>query len=345
MSNQSEPPPTPKCFTLTMARVGFILAIAALLVNAPRLVVVFLEADSLQLHPNVEGFLLTITGIATGVVLSGGGAYIAHKLGMIRNWNTRDPLHVALLVIWILMLLFSVVIIAPLMVQGVQESALKNVLHAPWQQWSWGIISVLAVEVLAAGAMIAAALEQQPDVTDRPPPAWQLALDAVKTDIAAALATLADRMASLSDTVTATSQVSTQNTEALNQQLTALTGNLTYLTETISDQQQVSAENTAALSGTIAILTDRIGTLGQLLTTNHKSTGQSLTTLTEGVHAINAALETLSSQLEAPKLTHVCPDCGKGFTSANGLGGHRSSCPMKKVNTLPLLNGHGGKHD
>ena len=63
-----------------MKNIGLKIAMIAIFVNAPRFVITFLAADGMRFPSWVEGAMLAITGIATGVVLTGGGAYIAHEL-------------------------------------------------------------------------------------------------------------------------------------------------------------------------------------------------------------------------------------------------------------------------
>jgi hypothetical protein len=140
-------------------RATLALVFFALLVNAPRFVLVFLRADSLALGKQIEAGLLILTAIATGCVLSGGGAVIAHTLAKHKHGGRWRQ---ALAAIWLAMLAFSVVLIAPLMVAGIRSSDLAAVLDSPAWQWGWSIVAVLAVEVLAAGAMIANALADEP---------------------------------------------------------------------------------------------------------------------------------------------------------------------------------------
>lgn len=142
-----------------MKGVTLALVIIALLVNAPRFVLVFLRADSLELGKQFEAGLLILTAIATGCVLSGGGAVIAHTLAKHKHGGRWRQ---ALAAIWLAMLAFSVVLIAPLMVAGIRSSDLAKVLDTNAWQWGWAIVAVLAVEVLAAGAMIANALADEP---------------------------------------------------------------------------------------------------------------------------------------------------------------------------------------
>lgn len=143
-----------------MKRVGLWLAIAALAVNAPRLVLVYLRVDGLALPAGWEAGLLILTAIATGAVLSGGGAYIAHTLAKL---NHGGKWRFALATIWVAMLSFSVFLIAPLLVVGIEATELAGVLNTDRLQWGWAVVAVAAVEILAAGAMIADALLSEPN--------------------------------------------------------------------------------------------------------------------------------------------------------------------------------------
>jgi hypothetical protein len=138
-----------------MQKIALWLALAALGVNAPRFVILFLKVDSIYLPRGLEGFLLAITGIATGTVLSGGGAYIAHVLA---HETRGSSVRAFLTISWILLLVFNVILLAPMMVVAVRMSELAYVLDTPGQQWLWSIIAIVAVEWLAGGAMAAYAL-------------------------------------------------------------------------------------------------------------------------------------------------------------------------------------------
>ncbi len=143
-----------------MKKVGLWLALAALLVNGPRFVIIFLKVDSIDLPKTIEAVLLTATGIATGLVLTGGGAYIAHALA---ESKVRGAMRWFMILCWFLLLIFSVVLLAPLMVAAIDDSSLNTVLDSKFSQWLWSITSVLAVEVIAGGAMVAYALHGRVD--------------------------------------------------------------------------------------------------------------------------------------------------------------------------------------
>jgi MFS family permease len=143
-----------------MKRLAFIIAAAALLVSAPRLALAFLMADGVQLAPAVEIFVYAGTGIAAGVVLTGGNIYLAHALA--EHWKRRGALWATLLICWVLFLVFAVVLIAPALVAGLQHSDLAQVLDTPGKQWTWAVVAALSVEVLAAAAMAASVLSDEP---------------------------------------------------------------------------------------------------------------------------------------------------------------------------------------
>lgn len=138
-----------------MKKVGLWLAIAALLVNGPRFVLIFWRVDGLAMPITAEAIMLSLTGIATGLVLTGGGAYIAHSLA---ESPTRGLVRTVMIICWFLLLIFNVILLAPLMVSAIRESSLQTVFDTNFSQWLWSITSVLAVEIISAGAMAAYAL-------------------------------------------------------------------------------------------------------------------------------------------------------------------------------------------
>ena len=60
---------------------------------------------------------------------------------------------------WFLLLVFSVILLAPLMVASIRVSPLQSVFTSNISQWVWGITSVTSIEVIAAAAMAAYAQE------------------------------------------------------------------------------------------------------------------------------------------------------------------------------------------
>jgi len=131
-------------------RVGLWIAIAALCVNAPRLAQAFLEADGLQLGEPLRPILMGATGVAAALTLTGGGAWLAHELA-----RGGARLQGLLMACWILVLGGQLVLIPPLLMLEMPSSRLGAVLPESWQRWSWAIVAVLLVELVAAGAMVA----------------------------------------------------------------------------------------------------------------------------------------------------------------------------------------------
>jgi len=134
----------------TGSRLGLWIAIAALCVNAPRLVQAFLEADGLQLNPQLRPVLMGATGVAAALTLTGGGAWLAHELA-----RGGARLQGLLLACWILVLGGQLVLIPPLLMVEMGSSRLGTVLPESWQRWGWAFVAVLLVELVAAGAMVA----------------------------------------------------------------------------------------------------------------------------------------------------------------------------------------------
>lgn len=143
-----------------MKRAGLLVALAALLVNAPRLMLIYLRVDGLALPASAEGAMLGLTGVATGIVLTGGGMYIAHVLA--QSHAASGFLRGFLVACWLLLLAFSVMLIAPALVAGIRATTMVNVLNTARWQWIWSVTAVAAVEILAAGAMAAHALISEP---------------------------------------------------------------------------------------------------------------------------------------------------------------------------------------
>lgn len=103
------------------------------------------------------------------------------------------------------------------------------------------------------------------------------------------------------------------------------------------------------LNTNLATLALMVGQAAATADVNNKTFGQQITdlqrtTTTTGketaaqVAALQQALNEIRTTLTTPALTHICPNCGKGFTNASALGGHRSSCKGVPA----LRNGHGG---
>jgi hypothetical protein len=137
---------------MSMKKIALWLAIAAVCVNTPRYVIMFLLVDGIELPAGLEGLLLMVSSVGTGVILTGGGAFVAHALA----YDTvTGQVRVFLTVSWILLNFFGVILLAPWIVLAVSTSRLALVLNTPSLQWWWSIVSVVSVEWLAAASMSA----------------------------------------------------------------------------------------------------------------------------------------------------------------------------------------------
>lgn len=152
-----------------MQRLAFVIAAAALLVSAPRLAMAFLLADGVRIGAEIQSLVYGGTGIASGVVLTGGNIYLAHALAA--HWKRRGGLWAILLVAWASFLAFAVILIAPALVYGLAHSVLAEVLSTPAWRWFWGIVAALSVEILAAASMAASVLAAEPEQALRKPSA------------------------------------------------------------------------------------------------------------------------------------------------------------------------------
>ena len=132
-------------------RLGPVLAGAAILVQAPRLVLTFLAADRLAVGPDTEQILLSVAAIGTAVVLTGGGVYIASAALTAPRWR------LALGVAWALVLTASAGLVAPAIAGRLADQDLHEVVSAPGLRRAWAVLAALAHELTAAGCMLAAA--------------------------------------------------------------------------------------------------------------------------------------------------------------------------------------------
>ncbi len=136
-----------------MQRRGLWIAMSALSVSAPRLSMAFLQADGIRLSSHVEAGLVAVTGVATAIVLTGGNMYLAHSIA---DERTRGGWYKFVLACaWLAELIFSVILIAPSLANALQASSMNAVLASTSAQWTWSVTAVLAVEMLAAAAMVA----------------------------------------------------------------------------------------------------------------------------------------------------------------------------------------------
>jgi len=131
--------------------VGVGVALAAILVQAPRLVLAVLAADHLPVGADAERSLLVIAGVGTALVLTGGNLYLAHAIARVRRWRR------ALAAVWLAVLISSGGLVVPLVAAGLRGRTLPQLLDSELLAWSWSVLAALAHEVTAAGCVLAAA--------------------------------------------------------------------------------------------------------------------------------------------------------------------------------------------
>ncbi|HEV3074009.1 MAG TPA: hypothetical protein VHB47_06280, partial [Thermoanaerobaculia bacterium] len=136
---------------MTSRSAGLRIALAAILVQAPRLVLVVLGADRMPVPAPAERALLVVAGIGTALVLTGGNLYLAHTVAQVRSW--RRTLAAA----WVLVLAASGGLVLPLIVAGISARSVPQVLGAGRLEWTWALLAALAHELTAAGCVLASA--------------------------------------------------------------------------------------------------------------------------------------------------------------------------------------------
>ena len=132
-------------------QIGHVIATAAILVQAPRLVLALLAADRQPVATSWQRGLLVMAGIGTAVVLTGGNLYLAHTLATATRWRGK------LACIWLVVLFASGSLVVPLIAGGLGGRPLYQVLGSERLQWAWAVLAALAHEVTAAGCMLAIA--------------------------------------------------------------------------------------------------------------------------------------------------------------------------------------------
>jgi MFS family permease len=142
-------------------RPGLFFAVAAVTVTAPRLALAFLAADGVLVPTAWRIDLLAISSVATAVVLTGGIAYLAHAIA------TAPSRRAVLIVLWTAALVCSGALIAPSIVATLRVQPLAVVLGVE-RHWSWSICVVLAVDLVASGAMLADARRRPADRVEHP---------------------------------------------------------------------------------------------------------------------------------------------------------------------------------
>ena len=136
-------------------RLGLFFAMSAVIVNAPRLVLAFLSSDGIEVPAHLRAVLLTSSAVATALLASGGGAYLAHAaVTAARHRRTLS-------VLWVLVLFGTAAIVTPLVVASLHRY-LDEVIPSPLGRWAWALAAVLLVELVAAGALVSVAAARQP---------------------------------------------------------------------------------------------------------------------------------------------------------------------------------------
>jgi hypothetical protein len=132
-------------------RSGVMIAMAAILVQAPRLVLAVLAADHQEVGAAAERGLLVVAGIGTATVLTGGNLYLAHAIARVRRRRRW------LILVWLLVLASSGGLVVPLIAAGLHRRTLPELLDSATLAWAWSGLAALAHEVTAAACMLAAA--------------------------------------------------------------------------------------------------------------------------------------------------------------------------------------------
>ena len=131
--------------------IGRVIALAAILVQGPRLILVLLAADRHPVSPGWQRGLVVVAGLGTALVLTGGNLYLAHTLATAKRWRSY------LVVVWIVVLGSSGSLLVPTIAAGLSGRTLPEVLDSTELQWSWAVLAAVAHEVTAAGCMLASA--------------------------------------------------------------------------------------------------------------------------------------------------------------------------------------------
>ncbi len=136
---------------MTSRGIGILIAGAAILVQAPRLVLALLAADRQPLGAGAERTLLVLAGIGTALVLTGGNLFLAHTVAHVERWRR------ALAGTWLAVLVASGALVVPLIVAGLGAHTLPEVLGSARLEWTWSVLAALAHEATAAGCILASA--------------------------------------------------------------------------------------------------------------------------------------------------------------------------------------------
>jgi hypothetical protein len=136
---------------VTSRRAGLAIALATILVQAPRLVLALLAADRLPVAPATERGLLVLAGIGTALVLTGGNLYLAHTVAQVEPWRRT------LVATWLAVLAASGGLVLPLIVAGLSARTLPEMLGGGGLAWPWAVLASIAHELTAAGCVLASA--------------------------------------------------------------------------------------------------------------------------------------------------------------------------------------------
>jgi MFS family permease len=136
---------------MTSPHVGLVIALAAVLVQAPRLVLALLAADRLPVAASTERTLLIVAGVGTALVLTGGNLYLAHTVAQVKVWR------LTLAAAWLAALAASGGLVIPYIVAGLTARTVPQVLGAGQIGWSWAFLAAVAHELTAAGCVLASA--------------------------------------------------------------------------------------------------------------------------------------------------------------------------------------------
>ncbi|MEZ4614422.1 MAG: hypothetical protein R2867_02755 [Caldilineaceae bacterium] len=172
-----------------MKQLSFGIVIAALAVSAPRLTLAFLIGDAVVIPEQTEVLILTLTGIASGMVLTVGNAVLAHALAS--KAQQRSSLWWLCAAAWGMFLIGAIVLVAPTLTMGLRRSPLAEVMGSSTAEWIWAVMAVVIVELLVGAAMAAMILvdEPEPEVTHMVKPSrWGRLLDAAVDRAAGELA-------------------------------------------------------------------------------------------------------------------------------------------------------------
>jgi hypothetical protein len=136
---------------MSSQRAGLIIAVATIMVQAPRLTLAMLAADRLPVDAATERELLVLAGVGTALVLTGGNLYLAHTVARVEAWRRT------LAATWLAVLAASGGLVLPLIVAGLSARTLPEILGASRLEWPWAVLASIAHELTAAGCVLASA--------------------------------------------------------------------------------------------------------------------------------------------------------------------------------------------